>query len=161
MALLLLIYSYQLFALLPAADGSSVGSVASQLSSAEHNQTKLKTDIAPAWVLSASYRGTSDILWSCIVTLLACIYSALHLNVPPTSFGSWQVLWLKTQWVGLALFAPEIVLYVAYYQYAQARELVEELNRLRFGDDKSVTRKMARDWTEKASEVGDEVSSPA
>jgi hypothetical protein len=160
MTLLLLIYSYQLFALLPTADGSSLGSVAPQLSSAGRNQTKLKTDIAPAWVLSASYRGTSDILWSCIITLLACVYSALHLNVPSTSLGGWQVLWRKIQWVGLALFAPELVLYVAYSQYVDARDLVKELNRLRLGDDKSVMRRRASkvfDWHKR----GDEVSSRA
>ena len=35
----------------------------------------------------------------------------------------------------MALFAPEIVLYTAYSQYVEARDLVKELNRIRFGEE--------------------------
>jgi hypothetical protein len=37
--------------------------------------------------------------------------------------------------VGMALFGPELVLFTAYSQYQEARDLVKELNRLRFGDE--------------------------
>jgi hypothetical protein len=35
----------------------------------------------------------------------------------------------------MALFAPELVLFTAYSQFQEARDLVKELNRLRFGDE--------------------------
>ena len=45
----------------------------------------------------------------------------------------------------MALFAPEIVLYTAYTQYSEARKLVKELNRIRFGDrDGPLTRDLEK-----------------
>jgi len=46
------------------------------------NQTALHKNTAPAWVSEPQYRGTASILYSCIVTLILCVYSALHPNVP-------------------------------------------------------------------------------
>ena len=109
--------------------GSSI--VEEELSAAAGNLTIFKTKIASPWVQGPKARGTSDILWSCIVTLTACIYTAIHLNVPPAHEGKWNFIWRKTKWVGLALLAPEIVLYCAYNQFAKARKLVKELNELR------------------------------
>jgi hypothetical protein len=56
------------------------------------------------------------------------------------------------KWVGMALFAPELVLYTAYSQYSEARDLVKELNRLRFRDDESTEGSMARKWVVRASQ---------
>ena len=95
------------------------------------NLTTLNTQIAPSWVSSSSVRGTSDILWSCIVTLTACVYTAIHLNVPPAHVGKWQAILWKMKWVALVLFAPEIVLYCASEQFWQARNLVKQLNKIR------------------------------
>ena len=135
MSLLLSIYYYQLFALPSATVGAPVGSIATQLSSAGGDRAILKTELAPSWASSATYRGTSDILWSCLIALLACIYTAIHLNVPPAHLGRLRSLWRKLQWVGVALFAPELVLYTAYSQYVEARDLIKELNTIRLGGD--------------------------
>ena len=107
--------------------------VGEELSKAAGNLTALKTEIVSSWVVGPQFRGTSDILWSCIVTLTACIYTAIHLNVPPARKGNWHFIWRKTKWVCLALFAPELVLYCAYRQFSEARKLVKELNDLREG----------------------------
>ena len=101
------------------------------LSAANGNRTILNTQISPSWVSNAGLRDTSDILWSCILTLAACVYTAIHLNVPPPHEGRWQFLWRKSKWVALALFAPEIVLYCAFTQLRKARGLVKKLNELR------------------------------
>lgn len=102
-----------------------------ELSAAAGNLTALKSEIASSWVLGPKVRGTSDILWSCVVTLIACIYTAIHLNIPPAHEGNWHFIWRKATWVGLALFAPELVLFCAYRQFSEARKLVKELNELR------------------------------
>ena len=89
-----------------------------------------ESQLAPAWMSSPPYRGTLDILWSCIITLTACIYTAIHLNVPPLQEGRFVPLWRKIKWVALALFAPEVVLYTASVQYNEARLLVDQMNSL-------------------------------
>src|ERR1700736_4279874 len=47
-----------------------------------NNLTALSTLTAPSWVYAPDYSGTSNILYSCLPTLVACIYTAIHLNVP-------------------------------------------------------------------------------
>lgn len=73
-------------------------------------------------VSAPNVRGTlSGILWPSIATLIACTYSALHLNVPEQRLGQekeskhdlkWTLLRLQIglQWFCINLLAPEIVL---------------------------------------------------
>ncbi|KAI1657892.1 hypothetical protein F4813DRAFT_389157 [Daldinia decipiens] len=88
------------------------------------------TVTAPPWVSAQNIRSTSTILWSCIVTLTACIYTSLHLDVS-TKSGWKQRLWQKAQWVIIAILAPELVVSMACSQYLKARWLVKELNKER------------------------------
>ena len=100
------------------------------LSAAQGNRTSLHTEVSPPWVSSSNTRGTSDILCSCLITLTACVYTALHLNVPPANEGTLGFYRRKSKWVATALFAPEIVLYCALTQFLEARKLVNQLNQL-------------------------------
>lgn len=93
------------------------------------NNTALQSISAPSWVSASEFRGTVDIVQSCLLTLIACIYTALHLNVP-TKTGFFSVLMEKIKWVLLALLAPEIVLYTAAYQLRQALKLKNQLKAL-------------------------------
>ena len=113
---------------------SSADVVESRLAAAAGNVTVLQSQIAPSWVSSSHVRGTTDILWSCILTLAACIYNAIHLNVPPMHEKRWRPIWRKAKWVLTALLAPEIVLYCAISQFMEATALVKELNRIRKGE---------------------------
>ncbi|KAF8861533.1 hypothetical protein BDZ45DRAFT_573745, partial [Acephala macrosclerotiorum] len=81
------------------------------------NLTLLRTETAPAWASTANYRGTADILWSCLLTLTACICNAIHLNVPRNHGSTLRHFGRRLMWVATALLAPEIVLYTAYAQY--------------------------------------------
>ena len=121
---------YQILAVNRTSQAISTAPIEPLLSAAGGNRTTLKTQISPAWVSNSGVRGTSDILWSCIVTLTACVYTAIHLNVPPPHEGRWQFLWRKSKWVALALFAPEIVLYCALTQLLQAWIFIREMNEL-------------------------------
>jgi hypothetical protein len=100
-----------------------------QLQTNRNNLTALQTITAPPWVSEPSFRGTTSILWSCLATLLACIYTAIHLNVP-TETGMLRRLLQKLRWVLTALIAPEIVLYCASSQFIEARSLINGLNEL-------------------------------
>ncbi|CAM1505143.1 Fc.00g107800.m01.CDS01 [Cosmosporella sp. VM-42] len=95
----------------------------------ENDTLALRSIRAPAWVDSPHIRSTNDILKSSMLTLVACIYTALHLNVP--SKTSWyHILLLKVKWVLTALLAPEIVLYIAINQLQQAWRLRRDLRKL-------------------------------
>lgn len=92
------------------------------------NSTALNNDIAPAWMPSAKVRGTSDILYSCLLTISLSVYSAVHINVPPRGASrKWQYL-QKAKWTVIGIFAPEIVVYTAIYQFYKARQLQKSLN---------------------------------
>ena len=121
---------YQVLAVSRTSQAISTAPIEPLLSAAGGNHTTLKTQISPAWVSSPGVRGTSDILWSCIVTLTACIYTAIHLNVPPPHEKFGHLFWRKSKWVALALFAPEIVLYSALTQLLQAWEFKKVINEL-------------------------------
>ena len=44
--------------------------------------TELNTRIAPIWVSDPAGRGILGLFYSCVFTILLCIYTAIHLNVP-------------------------------------------------------------------------------
>lgn len=126
----LIAVSYQLLTLCVAVCGLPINDVSPQLSAARGNRTMLKSQIAPGLTSSANYRGTLDIVWSCVLTLTACIYTALHLDIPWHTGTGWR-LWRKLQWATTALLAPEIVLNFALHQFWEARDLVKQLNEQR------------------------------
>ena len=68
-------------------------------------------------------RGTSSIVLSCLLTLILCVWSALHLNVPGRSQSLLEELWLSTRWVIAGIYAPELVVFTAWRQWSSARIL--------------------------------------
>ena len=105
--------------------------ISGQLAAANGNLTALKTQIAHGVAAGPAYRGTFDIAWSCLLTILACIYNAIHLNVPRRNTGKWMLLLRKVKWATIALFAPEIVLYTATTQILEAYKVKNEVNAMR------------------------------
>lgn len=66
------------------------------------------------WKPNPTSRGTFDVLSTCIITLLLCVWTAVHLNVsPPGQF--WKSIFRKIKWLILALLAPEVVVIIAWY----------------------------------------------
>jgi len=93
------------------------------------NLTALRTIDVTAWASSPEFRGTISILQSCLLTLVACVYTALHLNVPRKT--DWKhILLTKSKWVAITVLAPEVSLFMAAEQLIRARELVKELRAL-------------------------------
>lgn len=89
-----------------------------------------ETRYAPAWVSEPGHRGTWSILYSCIFTLSICVWSAIHLNIPPKREPNSYQYWRKTKWVFVAIFAPEAVLYSAWQQFYLARRFIREMQNL-------------------------------
>jgi hypothetical protein len=75
------------------------------------------------FVSSPDSRGTLDILWSCLFTLVACTWTIQHLNVPEQQKGpagdhsSWcdfkralKGFWTNLKWMIATMLAPEYIL---------------------------------------------------
>jgi hypothetical protein len=92
------------------------------------NVTLLNEQTAPAWMPPATVRGTVDIVYTCLITLTLCVYTAVHINVPPRGAGPMWWYLKKAKWTFLGIFAPEVVLFTAWYQFHQASRLRKALN---------------------------------
>lgn len=82
-----------------------------------------------SWTPEPRTRGTFSILSSCVVTILLCVWTALHLNIPDQEdegrrWISRRSLWSKVTWLIFALVAPELVAYTAFYQRSEAVKFV-------------------------------------
>jgi hypothetical protein len=63
------------------------------------------------------------------VTLVACLYTSIHLNVSRQT-GTWRRLRQKLKWVLMGLLVPELLLYCASGQFLAAQSLVTDMNKM-------------------------------
>lgn len=82
-----------------------------------------------AWFPAPNYRGTWDLIISCILTLTICVWSALHLNVPPENSRLRDRNLMRLRWIVIGIFAPELVVSTAFAQYLTARWLQKEIRK--------------------------------
>jgi hypothetical protein len=80
------------------------------------------------WYSAPNFRGTWDIIVSCVLTLTICVWSALHLNVPTEGSTLRQRNLRRTRWILLGIFAPELVVSTAFAQYLTAKWLKKEIS---------------------------------
>lgn len=80
-----------------------------------------------AWYSAPNYRGTWDLIVSCVLTLMICVWSALHLNVPVKQSKLKDRNVRRLRWILLGIFAPEVVVSTAFAQYLTARWLLSEI----------------------------------
>jgi hypothetical protein len=85
------------------------------------------------WVNQPDGRGTFDIIWSCLATLLICVWVMLHLNVPAKEDTTWTLFLRKIRWLGLTILAPELLMLFASGQWASAKRSVTEMGELGYG----------------------------
>ncbi|KAL2069935.1 hypothetical protein VTL71DRAFT_14614 [Oculimacula yallundae] len=79
------------------------------------------------WVGQPDQRGTSDIIWSCVLALFICLWAMLHLNVPARSESQWSWICRKARHMLLGAVLPEIPSSVAIGQWASARRSVADM----------------------------------
>ncbi|OQN97259.1 hypothetical protein B0A48_16801 [Cryoendolithus antarcticus] len=115
---------------------------AQAISTFSPNCTLPAANITRALYVSApNVRGTLEILWTSVATIIACTYSVLHLNVPRQRDGrraDWKddLKWsikdsaTKALWFLKVLFAPEVYLLNALQQYRAAKRLQRKLHSL-------------------------------
>jgi hypothetical protein len=77
------------------------------------------------WVGQPNFRGTFDILWTCLFTVFISTYTILCLNLPTPKESAWHVIGRKLFWMGLSIAGPEFVLTYASGQWGTAQDSVE------------------------------------
>lgn len=80
-----------------------------------------------SWEAQPNRRGTFQLLISCLLTLTLCVWTALHVNVQAEDATQWHRIRTKFTWALFGIFAPELVVYVAYTQYVKAAWLHKEM----------------------------------
>ena len=108
--------------------------LAAPIQAPTQNFTALRTNIAPPWVPDPDNRGTWSLLYSCVFTLVLCVWTAIHLNIPSYHESQLSQLLRKSIWLLLAIIAPEFGLYTAHEQYFQAKELIGQLAEISVGN---------------------------
>ena len=89
------------------------------------------------WQSDPDGRGTFTLVSNCIFTLLICVYSAMHLNVPPRG-ESVPSFWLRNiRWALLGIFGPELVVFIAWRQYLSAKAIAKKSQSINSGRDSS------------------------
>lgn len=68
-------------------------------------------------------RGTPSLVISCLVTLVLCVWSAVHLNVPRRDQTKGQAVFLILRWIIAGIYAPELVVFAAWRQWSSAKIL--------------------------------------
>lgn len=97
-----------------------------------HTKCTLPTEPA-RFVSSPDTRGTLDIFWSCLLTIIACTWSIQHLNLPEQRSNHhlgwkreiiWSLkgFWSNAKWMIATMIAPEYVLGKALGDFVAARE---------------------------------------
>ncbi|TFK65768.1 hypothetical protein BDN72DRAFT_179695 [Pluteus cervinus] len=70
-------------------------------------------------------RTIYDIVKSCLFTIAACVYRAVHQNIPDPELGFWGRLRVTMKVTFYALVAPELIIWWAMKQWFGARRVVE------------------------------------
>jgi hypothetical protein len=77
-------------------------------------------------------RTIGNILWSCLVTIFACTWIAIHPNIPSPD-DKWFTLALRRlQFMVMGLIAPELVIVWAIRQWFVARKLAKKHHKSAF-----------------------------
>ncbi|KAG8425381.1 hypothetical protein J3458_002086 [Metarhizium acridum] len=88
-----------------------------------NNTTSQHEEGYVGFVEDPSGRGTASLVLSCLLTLVLCVWSALHLNVPEKNRTAINALWTNLRWIVAGIYSPELVVFAAWRQWCSARML--------------------------------------
>ena len=77
------------------------------------------------WKPEPTQRGTFGILSFCLSTLIICVWSALHFDIPITRLTPTHQFFIHVSWLVVALIAPEVLLCAAIDQRVDAEILMK------------------------------------
>lgn len=99
----------------------------------EKNTTQ-SSNFKQGWTSGPDGRGTLDIIWSCVVTMVLCSWSILCMNMPGPKESRMQILWRKLSLTALGVLCPEIIFELALGQWLSARQSILDFNSSGFGN---------------------------
>ena len=79
------------------------------------------------WTLNPTTRGTLDILYGCLFTIVACTWSILHPNISEASASSIKRSIQKAKWMVVNIFCPEFMFTRAFIIYYRDRRDMSKL----------------------------------
>lgn len=79
------------------------------------------------WAADPATRGTLNILSTCIITLLLCVWSSVHLNLPGNDQTHAANFFRRLAWLAGALIAPEYLILTAWTQRQTAKRISKEV----------------------------------
>ena len=84
-------------------------------------------------------RSTIDLVETCIVTLVLCSWTSIHLDIPGKSDRGHRLhaIWQKVQWTITGILFPEMILWMAFAEFWEARWLCFELEKLNLKEPES------------------------
>ena len=105
-----------------------------------------KESLVHGWVSTDCGRGTSDILWSCLATILLCVWTVIHLPVPPCSrFEAGELVpgeparglrnWIIRSGIFPAVasvIAPEFLTFTAITEFLEARSIQHKMAKMKW-----------------------------
>ncbi|KAH8784742.1 hypothetical protein BGZ57DRAFT_940473 [Hyaloscypha finlandica] len=113
-----------------------------------HTEATITNSSAHAILLSSanSARGTLNILWGSLFTIIACTWTVQHLNVPaqrnscaPGWRGTFkqhmESFYRSVKWMVITMIAPEVVIGMACYDYLSAKKNLQDLEGFALEDD--------------------------
>jgi hypothetical protein len=74
-------------------------------------------------------RTVNDIVISCLATIFACTWSAIHPNIPAVTDSAWHSFHRRVTITICALLAPEWMTYWAVQQRLDAKIIMDEYNK--------------------------------
>ena len=66
-------------------------------------------EIKVGWYVGSTERGTLTLVYSCLITIFACTWTVLHLNVPGLNDRLWTRFWRKAKWMAITVLFPEFI----------------------------------------------------
>jgi len=79
------------------------------------------------WISEPSGRGTASLLYTCLITIFLCVWSAMHISIPARHTSWMKNFFYKVKLAVLAIIAPEAVFAFAIRSYFWIREALDEL----------------------------------
>ncbi|KAK7556924.1 hypothetical protein IWX49DRAFT_17236 [Phyllosticta citricarpa] len=102
------------------------------------NQSSAETRVA--WVGGDYERGTLDLLWSCISTLIICTWTVQHLDVIwPCYRGRQKITFRRLKHTAFALLMPEYMNGVSIEQYCRAHTSQKKFRELKGFEEWTMT----------------------
>ena len=87
--------------------------------------TNATEDEIVGWISSGEDRGTVDVLWTCCVTIVLCVWVSTHPNVPALSDKWYDNFRDKFNMACIGLLGPDFLFGIAIGQLANAKRSVK------------------------------------